>query len=356
MRMFGDLADWWDAQRRETDFALDDWVADVGRTHDDFAIVAVSLVATATHTAMDMGAGFVDVLRLGQGVRSGTARGVAQDGLRLLSVAGPAARAPLRLASRALVRLAGPVVETAATSTSGACAWIAAVNALRRTGARHYATVEQMLQAAGINFFTAGQGITDVRRLMAPLRLLGANPTIARGVTSLEALTALLRRQGRRGVAIFGVGWSHPGTQQSVGHALVAFLEGGQLRILDRTGRTVRSLQEVEAIGYQGIGGTPATFAYRGPAAIGPPGSLPSLGWAPDVLFIPEAVPLPGLQLAGSILSAIGFEVQTLLLHSREEAEALLRQRRSVQAGPAIPVQRPATQPAGRRRDGESPF
>jgi hypothetical protein len=360
MYLLGDLADWWEARRRETAAIMDGWMLDVGRTNNDFAIVAVGLAATLTHTAMFVGGGFVDVLRLGQGVRRGTVGGVAQDGLRLLSVAGPLART-FRLSLRLLPRLVGPVTETLATSQSGACAWVAAVNALRRTGVRHFATIAQMLEAAGITFSEAGQGIRSLSRLLVPLRALGANPVVLRGDTTLQELTTLLQSQARRGVAIFGIGWPNPTTQQSAGHVLVAFLEGGQLRILDRTGRVVRSLEELEAVGpgYHGMASAPGAPAYFGPAAIGPPGTLPGLGWEPEILFIPEAVPLPGLPRIGSILSQIGFEVQGVLLYTRDQAEARLRQlrqRRGVQVGPAIPVQPPTARPTGRRRDGESPF
>lgn len=81
--------------------------------------------------------------------------------------------------------------------------------------------------------------------------------------------------------------------------------------------------------GYHGMASAPGAPAYFGPAAIGPPGTLRGLGWEPEILFIPEAVPLPGRQL---------------------------RQRRGVQVGPAIPVQPPTARLTGRRRDGESPF
>jgi hypothetical protein len=300
MRLFGQLADWWDARRRETETILDDWMRDAARTNSDFALVGAAFVSTAVHTSMALGGGFVDVLRLGQGVSRGTVGGVAQDGLRLLSLVGPAGRA-LRLSSRVLTRLVGAMTETAATSELGVCGWIAAVNALRRTGTRHFATLEQLLERAGITLETAAEGIRSLTRLLQPLRALGANPVVARGVTSLEALATFLRAQGGRGVAIIGVGWANPSTRQSAGHVLVAFLRGGRVHILDRTGRVVQSLQELEPLGpgYAGMGSTPATFAYRGAAAIGPPGTLPGLGWAPELLYIPEAIPLPGTPRRG---------------------------------------------------------
>jgi hypothetical protein len=314
---------------------------------------------------MVVGGGFVDVLRLGEGVRSGTVGGVAQDGLRLLSVAAPAFRG-LRLSAGVLPRLIGPVTETAATANLDACAWVAAVNALRMTGARHFATIAQMLDAAGIGFAEAGQGVRSLRPLVQPMARLGARPVLVPGATSLGELRTLLETQPQRGVAIFGVGWSNAATGRSAGHMMVAFLEGGELRILDRTGRVVRTLEELESVSprYQGIGSTPDAVNYMGPAAIGPPGTLPNLGWDPEVMVIPNSVPLPSLPRVGTILNQVGFEAQTVMLMTRDQADARLRtlrrRRSAIRLGPATPLERPMERPVnlrvGLRRDGESPF
>lgn len=50
------------------------------------------LLATAASTAMDLGAGMVDVLRVGEGIARGGAGGVAQDALRALGFVAPLAR------------------------------------------------------------------------------------------------------------------------------------------------------------------------------------------------------------------------------------------------------------------------
>jgi hypothetical protein len=251
---------------------------------------------------------------------------------------------------------------------------VSAVNALRMTGARHFASIAQMLDAAGIGMAEAGQGVRSLRPLVQPMSRLGAQPRLVPGVTSLDELRTLLETQPRRGVAIFGVGWSNPTTGRSAGHVMVAFLEGGELRILDRTGRVVRSLAELESASpaYNGMGSTPSAVAYFGEAAIGPPGTLLDLGWNPEVMVIPNSVPLPSLPRVGTILNQVGFETQTVMLMTRDQADARLRalrrRRSAIRLGPATPLgrlmerpmerpgERPVNQRLGLRRDGESPF
>jgi hypothetical protein len=284
--------------------------------------------------------------------------GVAQDGLRLLSVAAPAFRG-LRLSVGVLPRLIGPVSETAATANADACAWVAAVNALRMTGARHFASIAQMLDAAGIGFTEAGQGVRSLRPLVQPMSRLGARPVLVPGATSLGELRTLLETQPQRGVAIFGVGWSNPTTGRSAGHMMVAFLEGGELRILDRTGRVVRSLDELESVGYSGISSTPNAINNLA-EAFESPGTVTNLGWDPHVMVIPNSVPLPSLPRVGTILNQVGFEAQTVMLMTRDQADARLRtlqrRRSAIRLGPATPLERPLNQRVGLRRDGESPF
>ena len=77
-----ELADWWDQQKAQSDKALEEWVQD----NPQWWAIGI---ATFTATAMDLGAGMVDALRLGEGVAKGTPGGVATDAMRLLALAGP---------------------------------------------------------------------------------------------------------------------------------------------------------------------------------------------------------------------------------------------------------------------------
>src|SRR5688572_18297574 len=81
-----ELADWWDKQRRDSEKILDEWVQE----NPQWWAIGI---ATATSTAMELGGGMVDALRFGEGMAKGDLKGAVQDGMRLLVVVGPAARA-----------------------------------------------------------------------------------------------------------------------------------------------------------------------------------------------------------------------------------------------------------------------
>src|ERR1700751_4126575 len=84
--------------------------------------------------------GFVDVLRIGDGVQEG-GWGYAKDGLRLLMIVGPALRGGRMLLSQ--------VASVDATATIGNCGWIQAARALRMTGVKHFAQLADILGGAG---------------------------------------------------------------------------------------------------------------------------------------------------------------------------------------------------------------
>ena len=65
MLYFTDIANWFDKNRVETDRILDKWVEDSNYNQ------GIMLVAATTHALTTFGAGFVDLLRLGDGVREG---------------------------------------------------------------------------------------------------------------------------------------------------------------------------------------------------------------------------------------------------------------------------------------------
>lgn len=223
--MFGleKLADWWDGEKQTSEKALDEFVDN----HPDwFGIV----VATAAASAMDLGAGFVDVLRVGEGVKEG-GWGYGKDALRVLSFAGPAAR---------LGRLG--LARVTPNPSGGVCAWVASAKAIRQTGTKHFATAQELFKAAGHHSapMSMAEMIPVLKRVGAATKSLGP----PKSIKHLEQLTS----QNANGVILFGVSWSKGG------HALYAFRDmAGKFRIADRTGKVVSSLSEVERF-YPGIG------------------------------------------------------------------------------------------------------
>src|SRR5262245_26692789 len=116
-----EYADWWDRQKRISEESLIEWVQDNPQWW------AVGIAGTF-QTAMDVGAGLVDVLRLGQGAAEGGWRGYGKDSLRLLAIAGPLGRAGGMLSRFAHVRLLRLAAKP--TGMTGPCTFMAVNNAM----------------------------------------------------------------------------------------------------------------------------------------------------------------------------------------------------------------------------------
>lgn len=232
------FADWWDEQHAESERALDEFVKNSAKDGEPnyFAIV----LATTVHTSMALGNGFVDVARLGEGVEKG-GWGYGEDALRLLSVAGPSVRASRMAITRLVTNPPGDL-----------CAWVSATQALRQTGVKHFAVVDDIARAVGKSVPELS-GVRSLREVMHGLRFLGAKVDEVGGITSLDDLRKLARRN-TGDVIQFGV-WFDPLRPALGGHSLSMYRNAfGRVVIADRTGRQVRSLAELEDI-YQGISG-----------------------------------------------------------------------------------------------------
>ncbi|WP_262333352.1 peptidoglycan-binding domain-containing protein [Bosea sp. BH3] len=134
-------ADWWDQQKAQTETILNEWVQD----NPQWWAVAV---ATSVQTSMDLGAGFVDVLRFGEGMYEGGVKGYGKDALRMLAILGPLGRAGgvlSRVLNMQMIRLAVKV-----KGVSGPCTFQAVNNltAIIR-GKSYFITVRDMAAAVG---------------------------------------------------------------------------------------------------------------------------------------------------------------------------------------------------------------
>jgi LysM repeat protein len=222
MRTASDIAAWWDEQHRASKEELGAFVDE----HPDWFGV---FVAGSMATAMDLGAGLVDVLRLGEGAAEGSAMGVGRDALRLLQVAPAAGKLSRFVLARVMVDPGG-----------GICTWMSAAKALRQVGSRAFATVDDLAEAAGSPVKNLGGAFVD--RLVPVLERLGARVTSLGKPATLEAVNASVKGDG---VVLFSVQWMKAGKQ--VGHTLYAFRDlAGRLAYADRTGAVVKSLRELE--------------------------------------------------------------------------------------------------------------
>lgn len=134
-------ADWWDQQKAQTETILTEWVQDNPQW---WAVT----VAASVQTSMDLGAGFVDVLRFGEGMAEGGVKGFGKDALRVLALLGPLGRAGgvlSRVLNMQMIRLAVKV-----KGVSGPCTFQAVNNltAIIR-GRSYFITVRDMAAAVG---------------------------------------------------------------------------------------------------------------------------------------------------------------------------------------------------------------
>jgi hypothetical protein len=267
MWVFTKIADWFDKTRHDNerfiDSQLQPWVATtLYEDHSWYRNVGVWTAAGTLYAlnkfTTTVAAGFVDVLRLGDGVEEG-GWGYGKDALRLLMVVGPALRGAryviagvqeLDVGQAALnqLRAAGASFEDALRLVpwAGNCGWVAATRLLRLTGNSALAELSDVARASGLDVTETG-GLRSVTDLDAPLRFLGA-PTRTATIKGMEGLTDLVN-QNPHGSVMFGVRWLRNGTTQ--GHALIAVRSFfGGLRILDRSGKAYASLAELP---YPGI-------------------------------------------------------------------------------------------------------
>ena len=126
MWYFTDVADWFESKRFQTDSILDQWVEDSGYS------TGTIIVASTTKAFTTFGAGFVDLLRLGDGVSQGSLKGAGEDTLRFVAIF-PFGRAASMLRSAKGVTLAKVVVDTGGPN----CFWVASAKAFAQVSPKY---------------------------------------------------------------------------------------------------------------------------------------------------------------------------------------------------------------------------
>jgi hypothetical protein len=191
------------------------------------------------HVTTGVASGYVDVLRIGEGVQEGGFWGYATDGLRVLSLFGPLAKGArhVRIATRGKV---GPLMARFIKQARRVdnCSWIASVKALRMTNVKPFARLSDLIRSANVEGVrTAGQtGRTYLKPLMDGLRKLGAKPK----EFSFSHFDDLMLHSARKAKGVFVVSytWGEQGT-----HTVV--VQGG--RIHDTYGQVFKSLADFRA-------------------------------------------------------------------------------------------------------------
>ncbi len=245
--MFGieKIVEWWEGEKVESEEILENWVSKSSKSA--FGMYGRVVAATGLSTAMELGGGLVDVLKLGEGVKEG-GWGYAKDGLRLLSVAGPMLK---------LGRLAAARWTFDPAPTAGICASVSTTQALRHTATKLFISAKEIADGIG------AKPPAGFQEWLPTLKAWGAR---VKELTDRDLLNILnkgkklkKRRRGvedelneilkvhKKSVALVSVGFWHPLYKKNVGHALYAFRNSrGKLRIVDRSGRRVSSLKKLE--------------------------------------------------------------------------------------------------------------
>ena len=268
-----ELAAWWEEQKRESESALEDWV---GENPQWWAIG----IAGTVQTTMDIGQGYVDVLRLGEGVEGGTAGGYVQDGLRVLAIAGPVAKAAGQ-ASRAITPLlrAGNLRLAAQVSgVTGPCTFQAVNNAMAITRRRNlFLTVDDMAKALGrplsslakteSGAFKLGAWIDD---LLPAIRAAGGRVKEIKGLSRIEQVITVAGRE--TGPVIFAISTTvknAAGQTKDILHTVIAFrTPGGGVRYADYGGKFADTLEGlIRKLGY-GTPSAPVTLYKRGVSGV----------------------------------------------------------------------------------------
>jgi hypothetical protein len=249
-----EYADWWDQQKAISEKFLTEWVQENPQWW------AVGIAATV-QTTMDVGAGMVDVLRLGEGAAEGGWRGYGKDALRLLAIVGPLGRAGGMLSRFVHVRLVRLAVKP--VGMTGPCTFQAVNNAMTITGGR-----------ARNLFLTAQDAAQALGKPLAGLPKVGSKYKLAAWI---DDLVPFLRSQGAKiktyihpttvdeaaqiaktenGVVVFAIRCTTT-TGKKVVHSIIAVRdELGQIRFADYGGRLTRSVSElVKNLGYGPVDG-----------------------------------------------------------------------------------------------------
>lgn len=243
---WSEYADWWDKQKLETEKILGEWVED----NPQWWAVAV---ATGVQTSMDLGGGYVDVLRFGKGIAEGGLAGVGKDALRLLAILGPLGKGGgilSRLIHTQAIRLAVQV-----KGVTGPCTFQAVNNVMAITrGKAYFMTLREMAAAAGRPLRSIGKdanGVPDlgmhVEQGLQFLTAHGAKVTRLNQARTVKDIARAAETQD--GVVVFAIRCIVKNTEgrlEPVEHTVIAVRDiFGRVRFTDYGAKYFTTLEEL---------------------------------------------------------------------------------------------------------------
>ncbi|MFO1304416.1 MAG: peptidoglycan-binding domain-containing protein [Burkholderiales bacterium] len=243
-----DYANWWDRERKTSEKALEEWVQE----NPQWWAIGV---ATFTSTAMELGAGMVDALRLGEGAAQGTVKGVATDAMRLLVLIGPLSK--LGGVASGIARTNSIRLAVTTQGVTGPCTFTAVNNAA------------SIASGSGRNFFlTAREAARALGKPLGSVAKVGADYKLAAWI---DELIPFLTKQGVRlrnlgkpasladvtaaagsqnGVVVFAIKWVDAAGKTHA-HSMIAARTGLGVQFADYGGKFMSSLSELAKRGPQ---------------------------------------------------------------------------------------------------------
>jgi len=225
MLIFTDIANWFENKRKQSDEILDQWVEDSNYSQ------GAMIVASTTKAFTTFGAGFVDLLRLGDGVKSGTLKGLGTDALRIVAIF-PVGKAAKILQSIQKTNLAKIVLDIGGPN----CFWVASAKAFAQIGQKYngklLATVDDIAKALGMNIKSLWS-IPNLTIGISYLRSIGANTSVIKAIKSVSEVEKMIPLDGS--VLMLAVKVMKNGRE--IGrHAIYGFRNPvGLIRYMDRT-------------------------------------------------------------------------------------------------------------------------
>jgi hypothetical protein len=225
MWQFTEIAKWFEDKRAQSDAVLDQWVEESNYS------TGVMVVAATTKAFTTVGAGFVDVLRLGDGVSQGTWKGAGEDALRLVAIF-PVGKAAQLLRSVRGTALARVIVDTGGPN----CFWVASAKAFgqigHKVGGKLLASVDDVARALKMPMSNLW-AIPNLATGMAYLQRIGAKIGAVKPVAGAADIVQMVPRDGS--VVMIAVKVMDKANVVG-GHAIYAFRNTlGQVRYMDRT-------------------------------------------------------------------------------------------------------------------------
>jgi hypothetical protein len=166
MWYFTDIADWFEKNRKQSDQILDRWVESSNYNE------AVMIVASTTKAFETLGAGFVDILRLGDGMAEGSLKGIGKDALRFVAIF-PVGRVTKILSSAKGLARAMVVIDTGGPN----CFWVASAKAFaqinHKFNGKLFASVGDLAKALGMDMGNLWK-IPSLEMGLSYLKMLGA--------------------------------------------------------------------------------------------------------------------------------------------------------------------------------------